>query len=102
MVSHAIYPRFGRRPASLSPKAYQLLRSTGFGGIAITDELGVLGSAGAPTWARLAVLAGADLVMFSSSTGARRAIDALVPLAREGLLDEHVLRVLVFRARFLG
>lgn len=100
MVSHAIYPRFGRRPASLMPKAYRLLRSTGFEGIAITDELGVLGSEGAPTWARLAVLAGADLVLFSSARDAQRAIDALVPLARKGLLDEHVLRVLRFRESF--
>jgi beta-N-acetylhexosaminidase len=99
MVSHAIYPRFGKRPASLEPEAYALLRSTGFEGVAITDELGVLGSAGAPEWARRAVLAGADLVLFSSARDARRAIDALVPLAREGLLDEHVRRVLQFRER---
>jgi beta-N-acetylhexosaminidase len=97
MVSHAIYPRFGRRPASLEPEAYDLLRSTGFHGVAITDELGVLGSAGAPEWARRAVLAGADLVLFSSPRDAGRAIEALVPLARRGLLDEHVRRVLRFR-----
>jgi len=99
MVSHAIYPRFGRRPATLEPKAYRLLRETGFRGVAITDELGVLGSAGAPRWARLGVLAGADLVLFSSARDAGRAIDALVPLARKGLLDEHVFRVLRFRER---
>jgi beta-N-acetylhexosaminidase len=97
MVSHAIYPRFGRRPASLEPEAYALLRSTGFTGVAITDELGVLGSAGAPGFARSAVLAGADIVLFSSARDARRAIDALVPLAREGLLDDRVRRVLRFR-----
>lgn len=101
MVSHAIYPRFGPRPASLSPKAYDLLRSTGFDGVAVTDELGVLGHARAADWARLAVLAGADLVLFSSPRDARRAIDELVPLARQGLLDEHVIRVLRFRSRFL-
>jgi beta-N-acetylhexosaminidase len=101
MVSHAIYPRFGPRPASLSPEAYALLRSTGFDGLAVTDELGVLGSRGAPDWARLAVLAGADLLLFSSARDAQRAIDELVPLARQGLLDEHVIRVLRFRSRFL-
>lgn len=100
MVSHAIYPRFGSRPASLEPEAYALLREQGFDGIAVTDELGVLGSAGAPRWARLAVTAGADLVLFSSARDARRAIDALVPLARRGLLDAHVLRVLRFRERY--
>jgi beta-N-acetylhexosaminidase len=97
MVSHAIYPRFGRRPASLEPEAYDLLRSIGFDGVAITDELGVLGSAGAPEWARRAVLAGADLVLFSSARDAKRAIEALLPLAREGRLDAHVRRVLRFR-----
>ena len=30
----------------------------------------------------------------------RRAIDALVPLARRGLLDEHVVRVLRFREEY--
>lgn len=100
MVSHAIYPRFGSSPASLEPKAYALLRDMGFSGVAITDELGVLGSEGSPTWARRAVTAGADLVLFSSARDAGRAVHALVPLARNGLLDVHVLRVLSFRARF--
>lgn len=100
MVSHAIYSRFGDRPASLEPAAYRLLRDQGFTGVAITDELGVLGSEGAPEWARRAVLAGADLVLFSSARDARRAISALVPLARRGLLDEHVERVLRFRERY--
>ena len=87
MVSHAIYRRFGPRPASLEPKAYRLLREQGFTGVAITDELGVLGSARGAEWARRAVLAGADLVLFSSPRDARLAIDALVPLARRGMLD---------------
>jgi beta-N-acetylhexosaminidase len=100
MVSHAIYPRFGSSPASLEPEAYELLREVGFYGVAITDELGVLGNERAATWARRAVLAGADLVLFSSPAAAARAIDALVPLARKGLLDAHVLRVLVFQRRF--
>jgi beta-N-acetylhexosaminidase len=100
MVGHAIYRRFGDRPASLEPGAYALLREQGFTGVAITDELGVLGSAGAPQWARLAVTAGADLVLFSSATDAARAIAALVPLARRGVLDEHVFRVLRFREEY--
>ncbi|MFN8186137.1 MAG: glycoside hydrolase family 3 N-terminal domain-containing protein [Gaiellales bacterium] len=98
MVSHAIYPRFGRAPASIEPEAYRLLREQGFTGVAITDELGVLGHARAAEWARRAVLAGADLVLFSSATSAARAIDALVPLARRGLLDPHVARVLRLQA----
>lgn len=99
MVGHAIYPRFGRHPASLSPKAYRLLRDIGFRGVAITDALGVLGGDPAAI-ARRAVSAGADLVLFSSPEDARRAIDALVPLARRGKLDAHVMRVLRFRTAY--
>jgi beta-N-acetylhexosaminidase len=102
MMGHAIYRRFGPRPASLEPKAYGLLRSQGFTGVTITDELGVLAwRAGPGAIARQAVLAGADLVLFSSATSARQAIDALVPLARRGSLDRHVFRVLSFRERYL-
>jgi beta-N-acetylhexosaminidase len=102
MVGHAIYRRFGPRPASLEPEAYALLRSQGFTGVAITDELGVLGASRAAQLARRAVRAGADLLLFSSAVSARRAIDALVPLARRGLLDRQVFRVFAFRERYLG
>jgi hypothetical protein len=52
-------------------------------------------------WSRQAVRAGADLLLFTSSEHARRAIAALVPLARNGELDVHVARVLRFRARYV-
>ena len=97
MVGHAIYPRLGPRRASFEPKTYELLRSLGFRGVAITDSLGVLGSPYAPFWARLAVRAGADLVLTTSARDARRIVDALVPLARAGELDEAVARVLSYR-----
>lgn len=99
MVGHAIYVRFGSRPASLSRGAYRLLRELGFDGVAITDELGVVGSDAAGL-ARGAISAGADLVLFSSPDAARRAIRALLPAARRGALDEHVGRVLAFRAKY--
>jgi beta-N-acetylhexosaminidase len=101
MIGHAIYPRLGSRPASLEAKTYELLRATGFDGIAITDSLDVISKAGVPRWARLAVLAGADLVLLPEAGDAERAIQALVPLARAGELDPHVARVLRFR-RSLG
>jgi beta-glucosidase-like glycosyl hydrolase len=81
----------------LAPWAYRLLRRAGFRGVAITDSLGVLGSGEATRAARLAVKAGADLVLFTSAEDARAAIRALVPLARTGLLDVHVRRVLRLR-----
>lgn len=97
MVGHAIYPRLGPRRASLEPATYELLRGMGFRGVAITDSLGVLGSPYAPYWARLALQAGADLVLTTSSRDAARMVDALVPLARTGALDEKVVRVLRYR-----
>jgi beta-glucosidase-like glycosyl hydrolase len=101
MVSHAIYPELGPRRASLEAKTYRLLRAQGFRGVAITDSLGVLGSPYAPYWARLAIRAGADLLLYTSARDATRAIRALVPLARAGELDEHVVRVLRLRAAYL-
>jgi beta-N-acetylhexosaminidase len=90
MVGHAIYPRLGPRRASLESATYTLLRRLGFRGAAITDSLGVLGSPFAPYWARLALRAGADMVLFTSPRDARR-----------GELDAAVRRVLVLRARYL-
>jgi beta-N-acetylhexosaminidase len=101
MVGHAIYPRLGPRRASLESATYAFLRRLGFDGVAITDSLGILGSPYAPYWARLALRAGADMVLFTSARDARRAIRALVPLARRGELDAAVRRVLRFRARYL-
>jgi beta-N-acetylhexosaminidase len=101
MTSHAIYPRLGPRRASLERKTYRLLRDLGFEGVAITDSLGVLGSPYAPYWARLALQAGADLVLTTSARDARRIVNALLPLARAGELDAAVVRVLRYR-RLLG
>ena len=97
MVGHAIYPRLGRRRASFEAKTYGLLRQLGFHGVAVTDSLGVLGSPYAAYWARLAIRAGADMVLTTSPRDARRMVDALVPLARAGELDAAVVRVLRYR-----
>ena len=101
MVGHAIYPRFGPRRASLERETYRLLRRLGFRGVAVTDSLGILGSPYAPYWARLALTAGADMVLTTSARDARRMVDALVPLARAGKLDAKLVRVLRYR-RSLG
>jgi beta-N-acetylhexosaminidase len=97
MVGHAIYPRLGPRRASLEPETYALLRRLGFRGVAITDSLGVLGSPYAPYWARLALRAGADLVLTTSAKDAGRIVAALLPLARAGELDAKLVRVLRYR-----
>jgi beta-N-acetylhexosaminidase len=99
MVGHGVYPVLGRRRAVLEPQAYRLLRRLGFRGVAITDSLDVV-NGHAEEWARSAILAGADLLLFTSGADARCAIRVLVPLAHAGLLDAHVRRVLWFRATF--
>ena len=102
MTSHAVYRRFGWRRAVTAPEAYRMLRGMGFQGVVMTDSLSVIRTGPWPVrWARNALQAGADLVLFTSPAHARRAIDALVPLARRGLLDAHVERVLELR-RSLG
>jgi beta-N-acetylhexosaminidase len=97
MVGHAIYPRLGPRRASLQPKTYALLRELGFRGVVITDSLGILHRPLAPYWAKLALRAGADLVLTTSAADARRMVAALVPLARAGELDAKLVRVLRYR-----
>lgn len=99
MTSQAFYGT--RFRASLEPWTYRLLRTRGFEGVAITDSLSIVSDPPA-YWPRRAVRAGADLLLFTSPTHARRAIDALVPLARRGELDDHVARVLRFRRAVLA
>jgi beta-N-acetylhexosaminidase len=101
MTSHAVYRRFGWRRAVTSPAAYRLLRRMGFDGIAVTDSLSVARGPWPVRWAVRSLRAGADVALFTSAQDARRAIRALLPLARRGVLDEHVRRVLAFR-RSLG
>jgi beta-N-acetylhexosaminidase len=100
MVGHGVYPSLGGRRAVLEPAAYRLLRDgLHFDGITITDSLSVVRGRAAD-WAVGAARAGADLLLFTSAADARRAIGALVPLARAGALDEHVVRVLRFKQAF--
>jgi beta-N-acetylhexosaminidase len=100
MVGHAFYRRLGlERRASFNPAAYRLLRRAGFGGVAITDSVSVFGSELARPAAKRAIRAGADLVLLTNGPDAERVVRALVPLARRGLLDEHVERVLELRRR---
>ena len=100
MVSHALYGRFGGVRAIAAPGAYRLLRTLGFRGLAITDSLSIVRGRWPVVWARQAMRAGADAVLFTSPEDARGAVAALLPLARRGLLDPAVARVLDFRRDF--
>ena len=111
MVGHAIYPRLGPRRASFEPKTYELLRRLGFRGVAITDSLGVLGSPYAPFWARLAIRAGADLVLTTSArdasadrrrAGAARACRRARREARQGAAVPAVVTVTVASTVFVA
>ena len=95
MVDNAFYGT--RFRASLEPRTYRLLRSLGFRGVAITDSLSLVHDAPVERWARQAIRAGADLVLFTDPAQAERGVRALVPLARRGELARHVARVFRFR-----
>ena len=100
MVGHGVYPSLGPHRAVLEAATYRLLRDDlGFTGITITDSLSVVRGRAA-TWAVGAARAGADMLLFTSAADARRAIRALLPLARQGVLDGRVARVLRFRSAF--
>jgi beta-N-acetylhexosaminidase len=97
MVGHGVYPSLGGRRAVVEPSTYRLLRtSLGFRGITITDSLSVVHGRAA-AWAVAAARAGADLLLVNNPAEARRAISALIPLARDGGLDAHISRLLRFR-----
>jgi beta-N-acetylhexosaminidase len=95
MVGNAFYGT--RFRASLEPSTYRRLRSLGFRGIAITDSLSLVRAAPVERWAPQAIRAGADMVLFTSPAHARRAVRALLPLARRGELDSRVNRILKWR-----
>ncbi len=88
-------------PASLSPRAYALLRSLGFDGVAMTDSVG-MGAVNLrwdfPEAAVRAVQAGADAVLATDGNQALRMRDALVDAVRSDRLpaerlDEAAARV---------
>lgn len=78
-------------PASLSPRAYALLREMGFEGVAMTDSVG-MGAVNLrwdfPDAAVQAVSAGADAVLATDGNHATRMRDGLVAAVRSGQLPE--------------
>ncbi len=105
MMSHVTYRALGALPASLEPAAYRLLRSLGFGGVAITDAVGmeaIVEQWSLPEAAVLALNAGADLVLATPGDKAAAMRDGVVAAVTDGRLpesrlDEAVGRVLALR-----
>lgn len=92
MLSHVTYTDIDpRRPASVSPATYTLLRDLGFEGVAMTDSVGM----GAihrrwkfPRASVMAVRAGADAVLATDGRQAPAMVDALVRAVDAGRLSE--------------
>ena len=105
MMSHATYRALGPLPASLEPSAYTLLRSLGFGGVAITAAVGMESIEGQWSLAEAAVMAlraGADLVLATGGDTAAAMRDGVAAAVADGRLpesrlDEAVGRVLTLR-----
>ena len=93
MLNHLSYSALDAElPASLSPRAYALLRDMGFQGVAMTDSLGmgaVQSRFDFPEAAVRAVEAGADAVLATDGGQATRMRDAIVEAVESGRLPEQ-------------
>jgi beta-N-acetylhexosaminidase len=93
MVGHPVVAGLtGGLPASLSPAAYQYLRrQIGFQGVAMTDSLdaGAISAAGygLPAAAVAAIVAGADMVLFTDATAYPAVLAALEAAVASGQLS---------------
>lgn len=93
MLNHLTYSALDADlPASMSPRAYALLREMGFDGVAITDSIGMQAVNARwdfPEAAVRAVGAGADAVLATDGRQAVRMRDAIVAAVRSGELGEE-------------
>jgi beta-N-acetylhexosaminidase len=95
MVGHLNVPGLtDGLPASLSPAAYQLLRSDfGFGGMVMTDDLGAMkaitDSYDLPTAVLTALRSGADMALWTSTEGLGTVLDRLQSAVAAGQLSQQ-------------
>lgn len=106
MTNHLEYSEFDAGlPASLSPRAYDLLREMGFEGVAITDSLG-MGAVHSrwdfPVSSVMAITAGADLALVKDGSRATEVRDAIVAAVASGELPEERLNEAAGRATALA
>ena len=106
MMSNVDYPALDpTAPASMSPRAYQLLRQMGFQGVAITDSVGMGAVNQRWDWAEAAVKAvgaGADGVLTTDGTYAKDMVHGLVVAVQKGELSEDRLNQAAGRMIALG
>lgn len=106
MVGHPIYSHLDpTRPASSSPATYELLRSWGFDGVAVTDALGMAGARNGRTVAETAVAAlaaGADLLIVEDPREREPVVDAIVAAVQSGELGQTRLGEAAHRVRRLA
>ncbi len=92
MVSNVDYLGLdATEPASMSPRAYQLLRQMGFQGVAITDSVGMGAVNQRWDWSEAAVKAiesGADGVLTTDGTFAKDMVHGLVVAVQKGELSQ--------------
>ncbi len=92
MMSNIDYTALeGDTPASLSARAYSLLRQMGFKGVAITDSIGMGAVNQRWDWAEAsvkAISAGADGVLSTNGQFARDMVHGLVVAVQNGQLSE--------------
>jgi beta-N-acetylhexosaminidase len=94
MMGHLLVPGLTDTvtPTTWTPAAYQELRSMGFTGVIMTDDLGMGALAAEPTVGRRAsrsIAAGADMVLFSTTAGAELILDQLVADMKSGKLPRN-------------
>ena len=109
MMGHLSVPGLGDgvTPASISPAAYQLLRSgeypggQPFNGVTYTDDLSGMAaiSASVPEAVTSAIAAGADQALWSSGAQLSAAIDAVVHALHTGRIAPDVIDDAAFRVQ---
>jgi beta-N-acetylhexosaminidase len=103
MIGHLVVPGLtGGQPASLSPAAYQLLRTQyGFTGVTITDDLGAMkaitNTYDLPHAVLKAFTAGADIALWTSTAEVGAVLSTLQSAVRSGQLPESTVTASVSR-----
>jgi beta-N-acetylhexosaminidase len=98
MLGHLVVPGLtGQEPATLSPAAYQLLRTRfQFDGLAVTDDLGAMRAVtdryDLPEAVLRAIAAGADVALWSSGARIGEVLDRLEKAVRSGELPAERVR----------